>query len=325
MIKLKGGDDKHSIMNEAAKRMNLPQLNGSKSQGQPGLGSAGQMSGPGSYSAGAPSSGGQSSLAERLGMPSVKKENRRREKDWSNKSNRINVGGPVFIRSARDRNDGGEGEDSGADSDRDETGGDSAEIGVEGSEEEKVLAELRERRLAELKKSTQKQLEFQSLGHGQYSIITEDEFLPSVTQSKYSICHFFHANFERCKIMDKHLDLLAKKHFATRFISINAEKTPFFVKKLQVKTLPTVVLFKDGIAIDRIIGFEDLGGDDNFETAALEKRLSKAGVIITVDKVTEEDREKSAEEKRKAASKIREAKIKQFVNYDSDEDSDMGD
>ncbi len=118
------------------------------------------------------------------------------------------------------------------------------------------------------------------------------------------------------------MDILAKKHFATRFIGLNAEKTPFFVKKLQVKTLPTVVLFKDGIAIDRLIGFEDLGGVDDFPTAAVEKRIAKSGVIITVDKVSEDEKERAAEEKRKAASKIREAKIRQFVDHDSEEESD---
>ena len=36
------------------------------------------------------------------------------------------------------------------------------------------------------------------------------------------VCHFFHRDFERCRIMDKHLGLLAKKHFGTRFIKLSA-------------------------------------------------------------------------------------------------------
>jgi hypothetical protein len=33
--------------------------------------------------------------------------------------------------------------------------------------------------------------------------ITQDEFLPEVTSSKKVICHFYHNDFQRCKIMDK--------------------------------------------------------------------------------------------------------------------------
>lgn len=71
-----------------------------------------------------------------------------------------------------------------------------------------------------------------------------------------------------------------RTHLPTRFVKINAEKSPFFVGKLQIKVLPTIVLFKDGIAIDRIIGFEELGGSDEFPTSAMEKRLAQAAVIL---------------------------------------------
>lgn len=43
--------------------------------------------------------------------------------------------------------------------------------------------------------------------------------------------------------------------------------------------LPCVVLFLGGIAVDRIVGFEELGGKDDFKTANLERRLVAAGVV----------------------------------------------
>lgn len=54
--------------------------------------------------------------------------------------------------------------------------------------------------------------------------------------------------------MDKHLKQLATAHVETRFIKINAEKTPFFVEKLNVRVLPTLVVFADGKSIDQLIG-----------------------------------------------------------------------
>ena len=47
----------------------------------------------------------------------------------------------------------------------------------------------------------------------------------------------------------------------------------------QIRVLPTVLCFVDGKVVDRIVGFEELGGIDDFKTGALEKRLEKCGVI----------------------------------------------
>ena len=66
-------------------------------------------------------------------------------------------------------------------------------------------------------------------GHGQYIEITETEFLPNVTGSKFVICHFYHKDFERCKIIDMHLREIAKTHLEARFVYLNAEKSPFFI------------------------------------------------------------------------------------------------
>lgn len=48
------------------------------------------------------------------------------------------------------------------------------------------------------------------------------EFIPAVTGSSHAVCHFYHNEFERCRILDKHLALLAKKYFKTRFVKARA-------------------------------------------------------------------------------------------------------
>lgn len=59
-------------------------------------------------------------------------------------------------------------------------------------------------------------------GHGQFSEITEGDFLEVVTKTDMVVVHFFHHDFERCKLVDKHLQILARKYFETRFIKISA-------------------------------------------------------------------------------------------------------
>ena len=42
----------------------------------------------------------------------------------------------------------------------------------------------------------------------------------------------------RCKILDKHLNVLAKRHIETKFCKINAEKCPFLCDRLKIKVNP---------------------------------------------------------------------------------------
>ena len=85
-----------------------------------------------------------------------------------------------------------------------------------------------------------------------------------------------------CKVMDKHLRLIAPRAVGARFLRINAAKAPFFVPKLKVKVLPTLVFFRDGVATGRQTGFEGLvraATDEDFPTARLLKHLAIAGVL----------------------------------------------
>ena len=144
--------------------------------------------------------------------------------------------------------------------------------------DENVLKAMREERISKLKQQRQELEENIAKGHGQYTEIVEDEFLPSVTKTKFCVVHFYHQDFERCKIVDHHLKQIAPKHMECKFMTMNAEKCPFFIAKLQIQVLPTIVCFMDGIACDRIVGFEELGGKDEFPTLLLARRLVNAGV-----------------------------------------------
>jgi len=69
-----------------------------------------------------------------------------------------------------------------------------------------------------------------------------------------------------------------------KFVSINAERCPFFIAKLKVQVLPTIICFMDGISVDRIVGFEELGGKDEFPTLLLTRRLIKSGCLKAKNK-----------------------------------------
>jgi thiol-disulfide isomerase/thioredoxin len=167
--------------------------------------------------------------------------------------------------------------------------------------------------------------EMERLGHGSYSPVEEKDFLSAVTSSHLCVVHFSLDEFERCKILHKHLQSLSQKYFKTRFMKANAPDLPFFTEKLNVKVLPCLILFKNGIAFDRIVGFEDFGNTDDYKTMALEKRLLEAGVIEEEEKDTAEE-EKGDEQidKEEVMRELANRRMKRgFHKTDSDEDSDF--
>ncbi|KAG7396783.1 hypothetical protein PHYBOEH_001812 [Phytophthora boehmeriae] len=177
-------------------------------------------------------------------------------------------------------------------------------------EEDPELDRIRAARLKLLKQEFEEKQTLLAKGHGEFREITQDEFLKEVTSSPLVAVHFYHRDFERCKIMDMHLARLARSHIECKFLKMNAEKAPFFVEKLVIRVLPTVVCFKDGVAFpDRVIGFDGLTEDDEeaelaafgtranhhatssdtFPTIALARKLVEIGAIREKDEDNDAD------------------------------------
>lgn len=82
--------------------------------------------------------------------------------------------------------------------------------------------------------------------------------------------------------MDQKLDELSSKYFSTRFLRVNVANVPWLVTRLEIKVLPCVVGFLDGVLKERIIGFEGITDKSSNEInlLALESRLKLAGVVV---------------------------------------------
>jgi len=142
------------------------------------------------------------------------------------------------------------------------------------SEEERIMQqELEKRRKTAESKREEMAKKLKNEKYGNYTEIIETEFLDTMLKNEKVVCHFYHKDFERCKIIDKHLQIIAQSHRETLFVKINAEKTPFFTAKLNVRVLPTIILFVKGKSVHRFIGFQDFGMNDDFPTINLARQL----------------------------------------------------
>ncbi|KAF8472492.1 thioredoxin-like protein [Kalaharituber pfeilii] len=151
---------------------------------------------------------------------------------------------------------------------------------LEELERDEALDAFREKRLQQLHDELARARRLKDQYHGSYREVTaEKEAMEATTSSKYSVIHFFHSDFRRCKIMDAHLEVLAQKHFDTKILKINVENAPFLVERLHVRVLPCVISFIEGKSVDRLEGFEKLGSADEFSTATLEAHFIMVGIF----------------------------------------------
>lgn len=142
------------------------------------------------------------------------------------------------------------------------------------------LEELKKNRIKQLKKQQEQRRVWLSQGHGNYEELPEEKsFFDLIRKSESVVLHFYRDATPRCAIVDMHMKILANKHIEARFTKLNAEKCPFLAEKLKIKTLPTVVLILNGVMVDKVVGFTDLGNTDDFTTDMFEWRIAQNNVI----------------------------------------------
>lgn len=149
-------------------------------------------------------------------------------------------------------------------------------------EDAEDLSDWRERRIAQLKLRRKQEDMYRKQGGGTYEEVDEKVFFDIVTTAERTICHFYHKEFDRCKIVDLHLNKIAEAHVESRFLKVNCEKAQFLVAKLEIRVLPTIVVFLKGIASKSIVGFAEFGSKDTFKTETLERLLYRYSALQTI-------------------------------------------
>jgi hypothetical protein len=134
----------------------------------------------------------------------------------------------------------------------------------------KRVAEMKDERNERFRRTSER-------NWGSLEDISEPDFLNVVRDANFCVVLFYHKEFETCLLLSRRLGEVARLHEETRFVQIEAEKTPFFTNKLAVRVLPTVVVFEDGVAVDRITGLE--GVDEKCTLPGVLRRLAKFGTI----------------------------------------------
>ena len=158
-------------------------------------------------------------------------------------------------------------------------------------DDDEALAVLRQKRLAQMKQDQINRQQWKVQGHGEYTELAGSDvtklFFEATKQSKQLVVHFYRPTTILCDTFHAHLDLLAKRHMETRFLKINVDgcdqgnggSASYLVHKLGIVIMPTLVLVNDRKVVHQLRGCDELGGNPEFSTKALEYVLGVHGAI----------------------------------------------
>eukprot|EP01133_Synstelium_polycarpum_P016757 gene16757-19923_t len=146
-------------------------------------------------------------------------------------------------------------------------------IEMEDDEDEDVLENLRKKRIAQMKEEALRN-KFGELYH-----ISEPSYKQEVTEAKgyIVVVHLFKQGIPQCQLVNDHLQVLAKKFKATKFVKIRSEEA---IHNYPDRNLPTILVYAAGDIVGQVITLAKVGGD-SVTSKDLEWALSRFGAFKT--------------------------------------------
>lgn len=87
--------------------------------------------------------------------------------------------------------------------------------------------------------------------------VNDDNFAREVLEAKgLVLVDFWGTRCAPCKALAPVLEEIAQARTNVRIVKLNADDNPFTPADLSVRSLPTLILFKNGVVADKIIGLE---------------------------------------------------------------------
>lgn len=150
--------------------------------------------------------------------------------------------------------------------------------------DEQELAKLRKKRIAEMKQAQEKKGKWKSLGHGKLTELTDQkDFFQACQESERVVAIFTTPNSEHGATLSQHLEAVASKHQETRFLKLDAEKSPFLVEKLKIWMMPSTVLIKNEKCIHVLLGLQEISPSGQYDTWLVERVLFEHEMVSHQD------------------------------------------
>ena len=123
------------------------------------------------------------------------------------------------------------------------------------SSEDIEIQKIREKKLVEMMQRQRAQLVNAAKNEGKPIILSDASFSSEISKYPLMVVDFWAAWCGPCRMVAPIVEQLAKEYAGrVAFGKLNVDENPLTSEEFQVQSIPTLLIFRDGEAVDGIIG-----------------------------------------------------------------------
>ncbi len=123
------------------------------------------------------------------------------------------------------------------------------------SDEDMEIQKIREKRLVEMMQRARAQLVNAANDDGKPIILSDASFSSEISKHPLMVVDFWAAWCGPCRMVAPIVEQLAKEYAGRiAFGKLNVDENPLTSEEFQVQSIPTLLIFRNGEAVDGIIG-----------------------------------------------------------------------
>jgi thioredoxin 1 len=123
------------------------------------------------------------------------------------------------------------------------------------SNEDMEIQAIREKKLVEMMQKARTQLETAAKNDGRPIILSDTSFSSEISKYPLMVVDFWAAWCGPCRMVAPIIEQLAKEYAGrVAFGKLNVDENPLTSNEFEVQSIPTLLIFKNGEAVDGFIG-----------------------------------------------------------------------
>lgn len=123
------------------------------------------------------------------------------------------------------------------------------------SNEDMEIQGIREKKLVEMMQKARAQLQTASKNDGKPIILSDASFSSEISKHPLMLVDFWAVWCPPCRMVAPIIEQLAKEYAGrVAFGKLNVDENPLTSNEFEVQSIPTLLIFKNGEAVDGIIG-----------------------------------------------------------------------